>query len=134
MRKLKGTIFCCLMLVFLPGAGHSSALDLNVVWRYAEAGAENSAGRAILESDLKVLRVREEYYRREIRASWILTGFGLLLELNGLLVFSGADRNAFMVLGAGLSAAGTILLVNDYAEMNRIRCGISKTILKLNFQ
>jgi len=122
------------MLVFLPGAGHSSALDLNVVWRYAEAGAENSAGRAILESDLKVLRVREEYYRREIRASWILTGFGLLLELNGLLVFSGADRNAFMVLGAGLSAAGTILLVNDYAEMNRIRCGISKTILKLNFQ
>lgn len=77
-----------------------------------------------------ILYAHRNYYKKETRNSWIMTGFGLFLGAGGFAWFRGDDRIVFGVLGGGLTAVGALSLKKNYARIHEINRDINITLVR----
>ena len=88
--------------------------------------------KAAMSGMINNLNDKKKYYHKEIRTSWIVTGLGILLGINGAIWFEGSDRLMFGVLGGCLAVAGGVSLGKNYSLIHSINQDINALTLRIN--
>lgn len=88
--------------------------------------------KAAMSGMINNLNDKKKYYHKEVHTSWIVTGLGILLGINGAIWFEGSDRLMFGVLGGCLAVAGGVSLGKNYSLIHSINQDINALTLRIN--